>query len=101
MFDNLLLILSTFFVGIALGCFYFGSLWITVRQLPTTVYPAHLFIVSWLCRIAITLLGFYLVMDGKCLRALICLGGFVIARIILTQLWKPKHSLNLKVYLDH
>lgn len=101
MLDNILLILSTFLIGIALGCFYFGNLWITVRKLPTTAYPARLFIVSWLWRIVITLLGFYLVMDGQWSRALTCLGGFVIARIILTNFWKPKYKLNLQVYRDN
>ena len=92
MIDNLLFILSAFFIGIALGCFYFGSLWITVRQLPTTVYPVRLFMFSWLARIVITLLGFYLVMNGQWQQALICLLGFISARVMLTSFWKPKKS---------
>ena len=97
MIDHILFILSAFFLGVALGSFYFGSLWITVKQLPTTAYPAHLFIGSWLCRIVITLLGFYLVMNGQWQRAFICLGGFVTARIVMTHLWGPKQKLNFEV----
>ena len=87
---QVLFILSTFIPGIILGIFYFGSLWITVRQLPTTAYPVRLFIGSWLGRMVITLLGFYLVMNGQWQRVLICLAGFIVARIILTSFWRPK-----------
>ena len=97
MIDHILFILSAFVPGVALGSFYFGSLWMTVRQLPTTAYPTRLFIGSWLCRIIITLLGFYLVMNGQWQRALICLGGFVTARIVLTHFWRPKHKLNFEL----
>lgn len=97
MIENLLFILSALVVGIVLGSFYFTSLWLTVRQLPTTVYPTRLFIISWLFRIVITLLGFYLVMNEQWQRALIALAGFVIARMIITRILGPKEKLNLKV----
>lgn len=92
MIARILFILSTFVPGIILGIFYFGSLWITVRQLPTTTYPVRLFIGSWLGRMVITLLGFYLVMNGQWQRVLICLAGFIVARIVMTSFWRPKDS---------
>ncbi len=84
--------LIPFIFGIILGTFYFSSLWITVRQLPTTAYPVRLFIGSFLGRIFVTLFGFYLIMDGQWQRILICLGGFILARIVLTNVLKPKLS---------
>jgi F1F0 ATPase subunit 2 len=90
MIEPIFEILSAFVPGIVLGIFYFGSLWITVRQLPTTAYPIRLFIGSFIGRMAVTLFGFYLVMDGQWQRALICLGGFVAARILFMHFWKPK-----------
>ncbi|MEB3829609.1 ATP synthase subunit I [Phormidium sp. CCY1219] len=81
--------------GFALGVFYFASLWITVRQLPTTQWPARLFIGSYLGRVAITLLGFYIVMNGQWESALVCLLGFLIARAVLTQVWHPKEKVKL------
>jgi F1F0 ATPase subunit 2 len=92
MIARILFILSAFVPGIILGIFYFGSLWITVRQLPTTAYPVRLFIGSWLGRMVITLLGFYLVMNGQWQRVLICLAGFIAARIVMTSFWRPKDS---------
>lgn len=97
MMARILLILSTFVPGIILGIFYFGSLWITVRQLPTTAYPVRLFIGSWLGRMIVTLLGFYLVMNGQWQRVLICLAGFIAARIVLTSFWRPRHQLDFKI----
>jgi F1F0 ATPase subunit 2 len=84
MIDHILFVLSAFVSGIGLGIFYFGSLWITVRQLPTTNYPVRLFIGSFIGRMVVTLLGFYLVMDGQWQRVLICLGGFLVVRMVLT-----------------
>ncbi|MGF1540463.1 MAG: ATP synthase subunit I [Pleurocapsa sp.] len=93
--NQIFFVLSTFIPGIALGIFYFYSLWITVRQLPTTAYPIRLFIGSWLGRMVVTLLGFYLVMDGQWQRALLCLGGFIAARILLTRFWQPQNNNQL------
>lgn len=94
---QILFVLSALIPGIILGIFYFGSLWITVRQLPTTAYPIRLFIGSFLGRTIVTLFGFYLVMDGQWQRILICLAGFIAARILLTRFWRPKQRLNFEV----
>ncbi|MDJ0677615.1 MAG: ATP synthase subunit I [Calothrix sp. MO_167.B42] len=78
-------------LGFGLGIFYFTSLWVTVRQLPTTQQPILLIIGSLLSRLSIAIFGFYLVMDGSWKRLLIALLGFVLARSILIRRWQPKH----------
>lgn len=88
--SNFLSLFVALLSGIALGVFYFGSLWITVRQLPTTGQPFRLFLGSFIGRLAVTLWGFYWVMSGHWQRALICLFGFWLARLILTQRWGLK-----------
>lgn len=75
--------------GIALGIFYFYSLWITVRQLPSTQWPFRLVVGSAIGRTVITLFGFYIVMDGDWKRAIAVLIGFIIGRTILVT-WKGK-----------
>jgi F1F0 ATPase subunit 2 len=90
MIGSILWQLTAFISGIILGIFYFGSLWLTIRQLPTTVYPVRLFIGSFLGRMVVTLYGFYMIMDGQWQRVLIALGGFILARIILTRFWQPQ-----------
>lgn len=76
--------------GFLLGYFYFGMLWLTVRQLPSTRWPVRLFIGSFLGRMAIALFGIYWVSDGQWTRMLVCLGGIVLARILLTHRLHPK-----------
>ncbi|MFA7441019.1 MAG: ATP synthase subunit I [Sphingomonadaceae bacterium] len=76
--------------GVGLGLLYFGGLWLTVRRLATSRRPALLFGTSLVVRLALTVLGFYFVMDGSWPRALACLGGFLIARQILTYRLRPE-----------
>lgn len=92
MIESIFSMLIALIAGIILGVFYFGSLWITVRQLPTTAYPARLFIGSFIGRIVVTMFGFYLIMDGQWQRILIGLGGFILARIILINFGKTELS---------
>ncbi|HHX91772.1 MAG TPA: ATP synthase subunit I [Paracoccus sp.] len=75
--------------GTVLGLFYYGGLWLTVRQLERTRRPALLFGASLILRLSLTVLGFYTVMGGGWQRALACLAGFVIARRLLTALAEP------------
>jgi F1F0 ATPase subunit 2 len=87
-------LLSAFPLGFLLGLFYFGSLWLTVQQLPTTQWPIRLTLGSLFSRMAIVLLGFYLIIDGSWQRAIIALLGLLVARTILTQKLKPRHSIK-------
>ncbi|MBE9167149.1 ATP synthase subunit I [Pleurocapsales cyanobacterium LEGE 06147] len=88
--ENVISYFIATFSGILLGIFYFSSLWITVRQLPTAQRPIRLFVGSLLGRLVITLLGFYLVMDGHWQQAIACLIGFLIARTLLIQRLRPQ-----------
>lgn len=83
--------LTTFFAGMILGCFFFGSLWLTVRQLPTTGWPVRLVVGSYFGRMAIALLGFYLIMQGDWQRAIAGLLGFITARSLFVRRLRPPH----------
>jgi F1F0 ATPase subunit 2 len=79
------LILS-FFVGIVLGLFYFGTLWLTLQYLPKVRRPEILTLGGLFIRLVITLSGFYLIVRaGRWESLLIALGGFILARIYLTR----------------
>jgi len=71
--------------GMGLGLFYFGGLWLTVRQLPTRRYSVPLFLGSFVGRTAVVLAGFYFVMDGRWERVLACLAGFIMVRQLLVS----------------
>ncbi|MGD1096373.1 MAG: ATP synthase subunit I [Bryobacteraceae bacterium] len=80
---SLLLALVT---GVLLGAIFFGGLWWTVRKGFSSQQPALWFFGSMLLRTGVTLAGFYFVARGHWERLLVCLFGFVMARVIVTQL---------------
>jgi len=78
--------------GMGLGIFYFGGLWLTVQRLATARRPGLLSVSSFFVRLGVVLLGFYLVMDGRWQRLLLCLLGFLAVRGILVRLWGPDRT---------
>jgi len=72
--------------GVVLGAIFFGGLWWTVRKCVSAKQPALLFFGSGLLRMTVVLVGFYFVARGHWERLLVCLLGFVIARVIVTRL---------------
>ena len=75
-----------FLGGLMLGAIFFGGLWWTVLKGVSARQPALWFSASLLLRTGITLAGFYFVADSDWKRLIICLSGFIIARLIVTRL---------------
>ncbi|QDT31977.1 ATP synthase subunit I [Thalassoglobus polymorphus] len=88
--SSILELMLSLLAGGLLGLLFYGSLWLTIRQLPRTKQPALLFLGSFLVRMSITLFGFWIVMAGQWERALACLFGFVISRILMTLWLQPR-----------
>lgn len=76
--------------GMALGAFFFGGLWWTVRASVSSPRPGLLVFVSLLLRLGVTLAGFYLVAGGHWQRLIACLLGFVVARVIIVRYLAPR-----------
>jgi F1F0 ATPase subunit 2 len=72
--------------GVLLGAIFFGGLWWTVRKGFSSTQPALWFLASMLLRTSIVLGGFYLVARDHWGRLLVCLLGFVAARLIVIRL---------------
>ena len=72
--------------GVLLGAVFFGGLWWTIRKSVSSKQPALWFLGSVLLRTAIVLAGFYLIARGHWERLLVCLLGFVMARLLVTRL---------------
>ena len=72
--------------GVLLGGLFFGGLWWTVCKIVSSKQPALLFLGSLLLRTSIVLVGFYFITRGHWERLLVCLLGFVVARLIATWL---------------
>ncbi|MBE3096548.1 MAG: ATP synthase subunit I [Planctomycetes bacterium] len=75
--------------GLFLGAMFFGGLWWTVRKGVSSPRPALWFFGSLLLRMSLALIGFYFVGRGHWERLLVCLLGFVMARLVVTWLTQP------------
>jgi len=79
------LLLVAALAGAALGVFFFGGLWWTVRVIVSSPNAGLVQFVSLLVRMAVALLGFYAVGGGHLGRLLACAAGFLAARMIVAH----------------
>ena len=80
--------------GMLLGALFFGGLWWTVQKGLSARQPALWFGASMLLRTAVVLAGFYFVAGPDWQRLLLCLLGFIIARLIVTRLTAKRLALS-------
>jgi len=71
--------------GAVLGVFFFGGLWWTTKKAILSKSPALWFLASLFVRLSVTITGFYFIAHDHWERMLICLLGFVIARMIVMR----------------
>ena len=86
---ELLRLASTLAAGTALGAMFYGGLWWTVRRGVASKRAALWFSASLLLRMGAALAGFYFVAGAHWQRLLLCLLGFVFARLAVTRLTRP------------
>ena len=86
--NNILILLSIFAVGLLLGAFFFGGLWWTTKKAIGSKFPILWFFCSLIIRLGVTLVVLYYVSRNHWERMLICLLGFIIARIIIVRITK-------------
>jgi F1F0 ATPase subunit 2 len=77
--------------GMGLGLLFFGSLWWTVQRLPDLKHPAFWFVVGFLLRLSIMLVGLYWLSAGQWPRLLACLAGFLLARMAVCR-WTGRNQ---------
>jgi F1F0 ATPase subunit 2 len=96
MSDPLSLVLALV-AGALLGAIFFGGLWWTIRKSVSSGRHALLFAGSLLLRTSLVLAGFYWAARGHWERLLVCLLGFVMARLIVTRLTR---AVERPTYLE-
>jgi len=80
--------------GLALGIFYFGGLWITVRLVPKVSHPKKLLFISFVLRISLVLAGLWLVLRLHSLHFLATLAAFFLVRfIVLSRASRPAQKV--------
>jgi F1F0 ATPase subunit 2 len=79
--ENLYMI-AALFAGILIGAIFFGGLWFTLKKCVSSKNPALWILGSFFARTGITLCGFYFISNGNWRRLIVCLFGFIIARLL-------------------
>lgn len=87
MSDILHLILA-FIAGTVLGLIFFGGLWFTVKKAVGAKIPALWFFSSLFLRLGVVMIGFYYIVQVGLKPLIICLIGFILARILVTYFTK-------------
>jgi F1F0 ATPase subunit 2 len=86
MMNETLILVLALATGVLLGAIFFGGLWWTVQKGVSSKRPALWFFGSLLLRTSVALVGFYFIARGHWERLLVCLLGFVMARLIVMGL---------------
>ena len=97
--NEALSLLPALIAGIILGILFFGGLWYTVRMGLRSKKSGLIFIVSLIIRMVIVLLGFYFIGENNWQKMLVCLGGFLIARIVITRV-TIKHEKEKEILIN-
>ena len=87
--NEFLFLAPAFAAGVFLGAVFFGGLWWTVLRGVSSRRPALWFFGSTLLRMSIAMAGFYFVGRENWERWLLCLLGFVLARLVVKWLTRP------------
>ncbi len=91
--EMLPLLLVTGFGGL-LGLIFFGGLWWTVRKCLSSTRPALWILSSFLVRMGVVLIAFYVVADEQLIPLLLCLLGFIMARLVVTWFTRTSTGRN-------
>ena len=70
--------------GAAIGVFFVGGLWLTVRYLPTARFPALLTLASFLARTLLSMAALYVISGQHWPQLLVAVVGFMATQAILT-----------------
>lgn len=81
-----------FLWGAALGLFYFGGLWLTLKAIPRKSRPKRWLWVSYAVRLSGALAGFWLVVRNDPGAFLFTFPAFFLVRIILTRVLGHKNG---------
>lgn len=83
-------------IGMLLGGLYFSALWLTLRRLPGSRWPALIITLSLSARLGMLLACFFwIVRDGHWEQLLTALVGFLAVRILLTHGLNPTAEIRL------
>ena len=101
MMSEILYMILAFIAGMALGMFFFGGLWFTVKKAVNSKIPAIWFFGSFILRVGVVMLGFYYISQGGWQPLIISLLGFIVARFVVTHFTKTIDKKQAKKEVYH
>jgi F1F0 ATPase subunit 2 len=75
--------------GILFGIIYFGGLWLTIQKMSQVDRPVVLLIASFIVRLGLVLVGFYLVSNGRLELLAVSLVTFFLTRFFFISRIRP------------
>lgn len=78
-------IISSIMAGIALGLFFYGGLWFTVRRLPTTDHPVLLTLGSFWIRLVVVLAAFVFLTHAGLPYVALAMASFIMGRLAVSR----------------
>ena len=72
-------------MGLVMGLFYFGGLWLTLQSMDRYRHPARLTMGSLAFRLGVMLVSLYLISGGDPVRIGLWLFGFLLGRTLLVR----------------
>ena len=84
-------------VGFIIGTIFYYGLWFTIQKGVKSALPALWFLVSFLLRTSIALIGFYYISHDHWQRLPVSLIGFLIARYVITRITKPNKEKQIQI----
>jgi F1F0 ATPase subunit 2 len=94
--NELLYMILSYIAGMALGLFFFGGLWFTVKKAVVAKTPAIWFLGSFILRVSVVMLGFYFISPGGWQLLLISVVGFIVARFLVIYFSKSMYGKQTK-----
>ena len=83
-------------VGLGIGCFHFGGLWLTLQRFAGARLYGLVFVASFLFRSFFTLAGVYFAGNGEWPGMIGCLGGILIMRKVFIVKMQPSAVFRAK-----
>ena len=80
-----IILLLAFAWGAALGLFYFGGLWWTLKSLPRLSRPRTVFFVSYALRLGVGLSGLGLALKHGLVAFFLSLAAFLGIRLVMSE----------------
>ena len=81
-----IVVISSIAAGIALGLFFYGGLWFTVRRLATTPHPMLLTLGSFWIRLVVVLAAFVFLTRAGVEYVALAMASFILGRLAVSRL---------------